>query len=77
MPIGRWVRASVVWFLSKERWPKLKTLVTYRRFIVSGRVLVEGFTKMLDEVRPGRIFLVNASFFPERILEWPSNVVFR
>ena len=69
MPIGRWVRASVVWFLSRGTLAETKeTLVTYRRFIVSGRVLVEGFTKMLDEVRPGRIFLVNASFFPERIL---------
>jgi hypothetical protein len=45
-----------------------ETVRTYRSFLVSGTVLREAFTRLLERVRPDRILVLNGAFFPERIL---------
>jgi len=67
--LGRFVRTSVAWFLSRGTLlDDAETLRTYRSFLVSGMVLREAFTQLLDQVRPDRILVLNGAFFPERIL---------
>ncbi|TMC50514.1 MAG: hypothetical protein E6J14_02860 [Chloroflexi bacterium] len=69
LAIGRLVRVSTAWFLSRGSLPE-EPLVrrTYRRFLVSGMVVAAAFRRLLEQVRPRRVFLLNGSFFAERIL---------
>jgi hypothetical protein len=68
-PIGRHVRISVAWFLSRGTLlDDAETLDAYRSFLVSGSVLQEAFVQLLDSVRPDRVFVLNGLLFPERIL---------
>jgi hypothetical protein len=67
--IGRFVRISVAWFLSRGTLlDDDETLDAYRSFLVSGAILRRAFSRLLDRVRPDRIFILNGAFFPERIL---------
>src|ERR1700693_1099627 len=45
-----------------------ETLDAYRSFLVSGTILRAAFERLLERVRPDRIFILNGAFFPERIL---------
>jgi hypothetical protein len=68
-PVGRLVKTSVSWFLSKGTLDNsAETLKVFRRFLISGTVLHRAFTALLDEQAPDRIFLLNGLFFAERIL---------
>jgi hypothetical protein len=67
--IGRFVRISVAWFLSRGTLlDDDETLDAYRSFLVSGTILCSAFEHLLEQVRPDRIFVLNGAFFPERIL---------
>ncbi|HEY7926342.1 MAG TPA: hypothetical protein VIG86_02850 [Candidatus Dormibacteraeota bacterium] len=67
--VGRFVKTSVAWFLSRGTLlDDAETVATYRKFLVSGMVLREAFLRLLDEVAPDRILVLNGAFFPERIL---------
>jgi len=67
--IGRFVRISVAWFLSRGTLlDDDETLDAYRSFLVSGTILHRAFERLLERVRPDRIFILNGAFFPERIL---------
>ena len=67
--IGRFVRISVAWFLSRGTLlDDYETLDAYRSFLVSGTILREAFQQLLEQTRPDRIFILNGAFFPERIL---------
>jgi hypothetical protein len=69
LPVGRLVRISVAWFLSRGTLPDTpEALRAYRTFLVSGSVVLEAFERLLERVEPDRIFLLNGSFFAERIL---------
>ena len=67
--IGRFVRISVAWFLSRGTLlDDDETLDAYRSFLVSGTILREAFEELLEQARPDRVFILNGAFFPERIL---------
>jgi len=67
--IGRFVRISVAWFLSRGTLlDDDETLAAYRSFLVSGTILRAAFERLLERVRPDRVFILNGAFFPERIL---------
>lgn len=70
VPLGTLVTDSVTWFLSKGAvdGDDPTEVAHYRRFVVSGRVLVDAFEALLDRTRPDRLFLLNGRFFAERIL---------
>jgi hypothetical protein len=67
--MGRLMRTPALWFLSRG------TLVdsdqvrnVFRRFLVSGLVVRIGLERLLDQVDPARIFMINGRFFAEAIL---------
>jgi hypothetical protein len=67
--IGRFVRISVAWFLSRGTLlDDDETLEAYRSFLVSGAILHAAFERLLERVLPDRILILNGAFFPERIL---------
>jgi len=70
MPLGNWVGTSVLWFLSRGTVDGDDPLAlgTYKQFLVSAQVLAKAFAALLEKVGPDRVFLLNGSFFPERIL---------
>jgi hypothetical protein len=69
LPLGRLVRISVAWFLSRGTLPDTPEVVdTYRSFLVSGTVVARGVRAMLDRVKPDRVFMLNGTFFAEQIM---------
>jgi hypothetical protein len=69
LPLGRLVRTSVLWFLSRGTLcDDVQSVTAYQRFLIGGIVLQRAFTAALDRVQPERIFLLNGAFFAERIL---------
>jgi hypothetical protein len=69
LPLGRLVRTSVAWFLSRGTLTEDPVVLrTYRSFLVSGLVLAEAFDRILDRVRPDRLLVLNGRFFAEAII---------
>jgi hypothetical protein len=69
LPLGRLVRISVAWFLSRGTLPDTPEVVaTYRSFLISGTVVARGARAMLDRVAPDRVFMLNGTFFAEQIM---------
>ena len=69
IPLGRLVRISVAWFLSRGSLTDTpQTLETYRSFLVSGIVVARGLRGILNRTAPQRVFMLNGSFFPESIM---------
>ena len=69
LPLGRLVRISVAWFLSRGTLPDTPEVVgTYRSFLISGTVVARGLRAMLDRVTPDRVFMLNGTFFAEQIM---------
>jgi hypothetical protein len=69
LPLGRLVRISVAWFLSRGTLPDTPAVIeTYRSFLVSGHVVATGLRAILDRVAPERIFMLNGTFFAENIM---------
>jgi hypothetical protein len=69
LPLGRLVRISVAWFLSRGTLPDTPEVVdTYRSFLISGTVVARGVRAMLDRTRPDRVFMLNGTFFAEQIM---------
>ena len=67
--LGKFVRTSVAWFLSRGTLlDDAETVRIYRSFLLSGSVLLAAFSQLLDRAAPGRILVLNGAFFPERIL---------
>ena len=69
LPIGRLVRTSVAWFLSRGTLPDSPEVIrTYRSFLVSGIVVARGLRAILTRTRAQRIFMLNGTFFAESIM---------
>lgn len=69
LPLGRLVRISVAWFLSRGTLPDTpEVITTYRSFLASGIVVARGLREMLDRVTPQRVFMLNGTFFAENIM---------
>jgi hypothetical protein len=69
LPLGRLVRISVAWFLSRGSLPDTEEVVsTYRSFLISGMVVAGGLRRVLDRAQPSRIFMLNGTFFAESIM---------
>jgi hypothetical protein len=69
LPLGRLVRISVAWFLSRGTLPDTpEVIATYRSFLVSGLVVAKGLRGILDRVAPQRVFMLNGTFFAESIM---------
>jgi hypothetical protein len=69
LALGRLVRISVAWFLSRGTLPDTPQVVdTYRSFLASGIVVAAGLRATLDRVRPDRVFMLNGTFFAESIM---------
>jgi hypothetical protein len=69
IPLGRLVRISVAWFLSRGTLPDTPLVVdTYRSFLVSGIVVSNGLRRILDRLHPDRVFMLNGTFFAENIM---------
>jgi hypothetical protein len=68
LPLGQLVRPSLQWFLlSGTPPPDRETEETYRKFLISGAILVRVTARMLDRIQPGKLYLLNGIFFAERI----------
>jgi len=68
LPIGELVRASLQWFLlSGNPPPDRETERTLRRFLISGATIARVSERLLDRVRPEKLYLMNGIFFAERI----------
>jgi len=70
LPVGRLVETSVAWALSTGDVDDTDPLAlkTYRRFLAAGLVVEEAWLRALDTIQPDRVFLLNGSFFAERIM---------
>jgi hypothetical protein len=69
LPLGRLVRISVAWFLSRGSLTDTpQTVDTYRSFLVSGIVVARGLRSILKRTAPQRVFMLNGSFFAESIM---------
>jgi hypothetical protein len=69
LPLGKLVRVSVAWFLSRGSLPDTPEVVdTYRSFLVSGIVVARGLRTMLQQTGAQRLFMLNGSFFAESIM---------
>jgi hypothetical protein len=69
LPLGRLVRVSVAWFLSRGTLSDTpQILETYRSFLVSGIVIARGLRTILERTRAERVFMLNGSFFAESIM---------
>jgi hypothetical protein len=69
LPLGRLVRISVAWFLSRGTLPDTpQVLDTYRSFLISGTVVARGVRAILERTTPGRVFMLNGTFFAEQIM---------
>ena len=62
IPIGRLVRVSVAWFLSRGTLSETPLVVeTYRSFLVSGTVVARGLRTVLQRTGAQRIFMLNGT----------------
>ncbi|MDQ2959657.1 MAG: hypothetical protein M3R48_01200 [Candidatus Dormibacteraeota bacterium] len=69
LPLGRLVRVSVAWFLSRGTLPETRQVLdTYRAFLASAIVVASGLRTLLDRVQPDRVFMLNGTFFAESIM---------
>ena len=69
LPLGRLVKTSAAWFLSRGTLTDDgETAETYRRFLISASVLRVAFSEALSRISPDRVVLLNGEFFAERIL---------
>lgn len=69
LQLGRLVRISTAWFLSRGTLPDTpEVLQAYRDFLVSGMVVAGGLRAILDRCQPDRLFMLNGTFFAESIL---------
>jgi hypothetical protein len=69
LPLGRLVRISVAWFLSRGTLSETpQVLETYRSFLVSGIVAARGLRAVLERTGAKRVFMLNGTFFAENIL---------
>jgi hypothetical protein len=69
LAIGRLVRVSVAWFLSRGTLPDSPEVVsTYRSFLVSGIVVARGLRAILTSTDAQRVFMLNGTFFAESIM---------
>jgi hypothetical protein len=69
LPLGRLVRTSVAWFLSRGTLLDTpQTVATYRSFLVSGIVVARGLRAILKRTGADRVFFLNGSFFAESIM---------
>jgi hypothetical protein len=69
LPLGRLVRVSVAWFLSRGTLPDSpEVLRTYRSFLVSGIVVARGLRQILTRTGAQRVFMLNGTFFAESIM---------
>jgi hypothetical protein len=74
LPLGRLVRTSVAWFLSRGTLSETPQVVeTYRSFLVSGLVVARGLRKILERTAAERVFMLNGSFFAESIMSALAN----
>jgi hypothetical protein len=69
LALGRLVRVSVAWFLSRGTLADTpETVATYRSFLVSGIVVARGVRTILQRTAPQRVFMLNGTFFAESIM---------
>jgi hypothetical protein len=69
LPLGRLVRTSVAWFLSRGTLDDTPQIVeTYRSFIVSGLLTARGLRSILRRTQADRVFMLNGTFFAESIM---------
>ena len=69
LPLGQLVKISVRWFLAGNDIPSLPNgLTVYRNFLAGAIMVCRATQKLLEEVRPGIIFMLNGLFFEERIM---------
>lgn len=69
LPLGRLVRISVAWFLSRGTLSGTpQVLETYRSFLISGIVVARGLRTILERTGAQRVFMLNGTFFAERIM---------
>lgn len=69
LPLGRLVRVSVAWFLSRGTLPDSPEVIdTYRSFLVSGIVVARGLRAILTRTGAQRVFMLNGTFFAESIM---------
>jgi hypothetical protein len=69
LPLGRLVRISAAWFLSRGTLPDTPEVIeTYRSFLISGTVVARGVRAILERTHPDRVFMLNGTFFAEQIM---------
>lgn len=69
LEIGRLVRVSVAWFLSRGTLIDTPQVVdAYRSFLVSGLVVARGLRAILDRTGAERVFMLNGTFFAEAVM---------
>ncbi len=69
LPLGELIKISVRWFLAGNVIHSLQHgLKAYRRFLAGSIIIFEFIKKLLDEVRPDVIFMLNGLLFEERIM---------
>jgi hypothetical protein len=74
LPLGRLVRVSVAWFLSRGTLSESpQVLQTYRSFLISGIVVARGLRAILKRTEAQRVFMLNGTFFAESIMGALAN----
>jgi hypothetical protein len=69
LALGRLVRISVAWFLSRGTLTDTpETVRAYRSFLVSGMVVARGLRHIMSRTAPQRVFMLNGTFFAESIM---------
>lgn len=69
LALGRMVRVSVAWFLSRGTLSETPEVVgAYRSFLVSGIVVARGLRAILKRTSAERVFMLNGTFFAESIM---------
>lgn len=69
LPLGKLVRISVAWFLSRGSLVDTPQIInTYRSFLVSGLVVARGLRAILERTGAERVFMLNGTFFAEAIM---------
>jgi hypothetical protein len=69
LPVGKLVTTSVCWFLcSGTIGDDDLSRQSYRDFLTSGAVMARVGARLLDAMKPEKLFLLNGLFFAERIM---------
>ena len=69
LPLGRIVRTSVNWFLLRGTLDRsVSGMQVMRAFTLAGMIMARTSERLLDRVKPDRIFCLKCPFFAERIL---------